>query len=101
MPETCFRICWPDGTLETCYSPSLVVKDFLLPGETYPLADFVARSRMALDIASDRVEAKYGWRCSRAAAQLVRIETAAAAFSGLPNARVTVEAFDEGGVANR
>jgi uncharacterized repeat protein (TIGR04042 family) len=88
-----FRIRWPDGTAETCYSPSLVVKDFLSPGESYALADFLDRSRTALDIASARVEAKYGWRCSRAMAQLARIETAVAAFVELADARVTVEAF--------
>jgi len=26
MPEMRFRIRWPDGVAETCYSPSLVVK---------------------------------------------------------------------------
>ena len=29
MPEMRFRIRWPDGSTESCYSPSLVVKDFL------------------------------------------------------------------------
>jgi uncharacterized repeat protein (TIGR04042 family) len=95
MPEMRFLIRWPDGTAETCYSPSLVMKDFLAPGTTYPLADFVARSRNALNIASDRVEAKYGGPCSRAMAQLERIESAAEAFAGLADARVTVEAFEE------
>lgn len=95
MPEMHFLIRWPDGTAETCYSPSLVVKDFLSPGQIYPLADFLDRSRTALNIASERVEAKYGWRCSRAAAQLTRIETAARAFSSLPDPQVTVETFEE------
>ena len=49
MPEMRFFIRWPDGKTETCYSPSLVVKDFLSPGKTYPLADFVERSRSALN----------------------------------------------------
>jgi uncharacterized repeat protein (TIGR04042 family) len=95
MPEMRFFIRWPDGSAESCYSPSLVVKDFLAPGESYPLADFLARSRAALKIASDRVAAKYGWRCSRALAQLTRIETAAEAFSALPDAAVIVENFEE------
>ena len=55
MPEMRFHIRWPDGAVETCYSPSLVVKDFFSPGESYPLADFLQRSRTALDIASERV----------------------------------------------
>jgi uncharacterized repeat protein (TIGR04042 family) len=95
MPEMRFLIRWPDGTAESCYSPSLVVKDFFAPGQSYPLPDFLARSRTALQAASDRVKAQYGWRCSRALAQLARIETAAAAYSSFPEARVRVDAFDE------
>jgi uncharacterized repeat protein (TIGR04042 family) len=95
MPEMRFFIRWPDGMAETCYSPSLVVKDFLSPGTTYPLADFVERSRTALNIASERVQAKYGFACSRAEAQLARIETAAKAFARVPDPRVTVDAFEE------
>jgi uncharacterized repeat protein (TIGR04042 family) len=95
MPEMRFLIRWPDGSAEACYSPSLVVKDYLSPGEGYALADFVARSRTALNIASERVEEKYGWPCSRAMAQLARIETAAGAFSALPDARVAVDVFEE------
>jgi uncharacterized repeat protein (TIGR04042 family) len=90
-----FFIRWPDGRAETCYSPSLVVKDFLAPDKTYPLADFVARSRTALNIASQRVEEKYGFPCPRAQAQLARIESAAGAFTDVPDARVTVDAFEE------
>ncbi len=57
MPEMRFLIRWPDGTAESCYSPSLVVKEFFSPGERYPLSDFLARSRTALNVASDRVKA--------------------------------------------
>ena len=95
MPEMRFLIRWPDGRAENCYSPSLVIKDFLSPGQSYSLDDFVGRSRTALDIASDRVEAKYGYRCSRAVATLARIEKVAASFADAPNARVIVEAFED------
>ena len=94
MPEMHFRIRWPDGSAEACYSPSLVIKEFFNPGESYSLADFLTRSRTALAIASDRVEEKYGHACSRAAAQLLRIESAASSFADLPEAQVTVEAFE-------
>jgi uncharacterized repeat protein (TIGR04042 family) len=90
-----FLIRWPDGMAESCYSPSLVIKDFFAPGTTYPLADFVERSRSALNIASDRVRAKYGFACSSAMDQLARIETTAQAFAHLPDARVSVDAFEE------
>jgi uncharacterized repeat protein (TIGR04042 family) len=97
MPETRFLIRWPDGTAESCYSPSLVIRDYLVPGETYALADFLALSRTALAIASDRVKAKYGVPCGRARAQLARIEAAAADFGGLPDACVTVDGFEDDG----
>ncbi|OZA93997.1 MAG: hypothetical protein B7X67_27305, partial [Rhizobiales bacterium 39-66-18] len=64
MPEMRFHIRWPDGTKEACYSPSLVIKDHFAPGETYTLADFLAKSRDALTTASERVRAKYGRPCS-------------------------------------
>jgi uncharacterized repeat protein (TIGR04042 family) len=95
MPEMHFRIRWPDGTSETCYSPSLVMKDYFAEGATYPLADFLQRSRTALNIASERVRAKYGWPCSRAIAQLARIESAAATFAANPDAHIAVDAFEE------
>jgi len=95
MPEMRFRIRWPDGTTEDCYSPSLAIKDFFAVGASYPLAEFVTRSRTALHIASERVKDKYGWRCSRAAAQLARIEAAAQGFTALPDARVVVDAFED------
>ncbi len=95
MPEMRFHIRWPDGRAEACYSPSLVIKDYFVPGESYDLADFLARSRTALQIASDRVAARYGMPCSRALHQLARIEAAASAFADSPHPRVSVDAFDE------
>ncbi len=92
MPEMRFHVRWPDGRREACYSPSLVVRDFLTPGESYPLDDFVAKSRTALTIASDRVREKYGFSCSAAMDQLARIEAAAARQA--PGGYVTVEAFE-------
>ena len=95
MPEMRFRIRWPSGAQENCYSPSLVIKDFFAPGESYPVADFLARSREALTIASDRVKARYGWPCSLALGQLRSIEAAGRAFAADGDARVTVLAFEE------
>jgi uncharacterized repeat protein (TIGR04042 family) len=94
MPEMRFCIRWPDGAVERCYSPSLAIQQFFAPGESYPLADFVERSRVALNVASDRVQAKHGYACSPAAAQLQRIEAVAKTFADLPAARVTIDAFE-------
>ena len=81
MPEMRFDIEWPDGSRESCYSPSLVIKDYFAPGQIYGLAEFLQLSRTALTIASARVQQKFGFPCSRALGQLARIEAAAARFS--------------------
>lgn len=94
MPEMLFNIRWPDGVEERCYSPSLVVTDHMTPGESYDVADFVGRARTALNIASERVRAKYGFACSSALDQLARIESEAARFADAPEARVTVTSFE-------
>ena len=94
MPEMRFHIRWPDGRAESCYSPSLVIADYLKEGESYGVADFVDLSRTALSIASERVRAKYGFPCSLALGQLQRIEAAARGYS--PDARVRVETFESG-----
>ncbi|GJE78282.1 MULTISPECIES: MSMEG_0570 family nitrogen starvation response protein [Methylorubrum] len=92
MPEMRFHVRWPDGRREACYSPSLVVKDFLAPGESYSLDDFVEKTRAALTIASERVREKYGFACSSALDQLARIEATAKRHE--PGGRVTVETFE-------
>ncbi|MGB3616053.1 MAG: MSMEG_0570 family nitrogen starvation response protein [Elainellaceae cyanobacterium] len=93
MPEMQFTIRWPDGAQEVCYSPSLVIEEYLTPGEDYALEDFVARSRTALTIASDRVQKKYGFPCSRALGQLQRIEAKADGYSALEQPTVAVVEF--------
>ena len=95
MPEIRFQIQWPDGSQETCYSPSLVVKDYFSPGETYPLEVFVDRVRAALNTASDRVQAKYGFPCGRALGQLQSIENRATQFSHLEAPQVSLMQFLE------
>lgn len=80
MPEIHFHIQWPDGSVETCYSPSLVVQKYFTPDTVYPLPDFIARARTALGIASDRVQAKFGFPCSRALGQLERLEAKASIY---------------------
>lgn len=93
MPEMRFVIAWPDGQEETCYSPSLVIRDFFAEGGVYSLPDFLDRSRKAFTIASDRVEAKYGFPCSLARGQLARIEAAAARFTADETSGVHCKAF--------
>lgn len=94
MPVMHFHVRWPDQSEMRCYSPSLVVRDYLEPGRTYGLADFLARSREALGIASERVRAKFGFACSQAMDQLAEIEQCARRFETQADATVTVLAFD-------
>jgi uncharacterized repeat protein (TIGR04042 family) len=93
MPELRFSITWPDGAAETCYSPSTVIRNHFTPGTTYPLPDFLARSRAALTAASNRVRQIHGSPCSLALGQLARIETTAARYA--PTDHVKFISFKE------
>lgn len=94
MPEMHFTVRWPDGQEQTCYSPSLVVQDYLSPGQRYPLPDFLERTQRALSIASERVAAKYGFACSRAMDQWSAIASQADAFRAQPEAQIEVLRFE-------
>lgn len=90
-----FSICWPDGKTDLCYSPSLVIKDYLSEGQSYSLQDFLNRTSTALLIASDRVKEKYGRSCSLALSQLAQIEAACKSYRDTPDASVRVNQFIE------
>jgi len=81
MPEVIFKVRWPDGKVEDCYSPSTVIFDFLKEGESYRLNDFVDLSTKALNLASERVFKKYGFRCTSADNQLAKILATADSFT--------------------
>jgi uncharacterized repeat protein (TIGR04042 family) len=87
-----YTVRWPDATQTTCYSPSLVVREWLQPGQDYPLDDFMDRVRQATAIASERVRARYGFPCSRAAAQLAALEDRRRHYADTD--RVQVLSFD-------
>jgi uncharacterized repeat protein (TIGR04042 family) len=73
MPEITFIVRLPDGVKMECYSPSTIVRDYFRAGESMPMIEFVNRSKSALNQASERVKAKYGFECSSAMAQINRI----------------------------
>lgn len=73
MPEITFTVRLPDGAKMECYSPSTVVRKYFRTGESMPMNEFVSRSKTALNEASDRVKAKYGFSCSSAMSQLSQI----------------------------
>jgi uncharacterized repeat protein (TIGR04042 family) len=94
MPEMYFEVTWPTGKRERCYSPSLVIEDHMAVGDSYPVDDFVARARTALELAAERVRTKYGFSCSAARAQLAQIERTAQQLSEEERAGlVHIEAF--------
>jgi uncharacterized repeat protein (TIGR04042 family) len=95
MPEIYFQIRWSDGKQDTCYSPSLIVKEYFTPQSEYSLDDFLTRSRTSLQIASDRVLAKYGMPCSLALGQLQQIEATAKTYQDLPDPKVQFLHFIE------
>ncbi len=94
MPEIYFQIAWPDNSENSCYSPSLIVQEYFSPDTEYDLVDFVERSRTALNIASDRVRAKYGFPCGLALRQLQEIETKAIKFAELNHPKVKFIKFN-------
>jgi len=94
MPEIRFQIAWPDNSEDNCYSPSLIVKEYFAADTEYDLVDFVERSRTALNIASDRVRAKYGYPCGLALGQLQEIEVKSAQFANLSNPKVRFIKFN-------
>ena len=95
MPEVRFQIQWPDGVEESCYSPSLVIKQYLESEAEYALSDFLERSRTALQEGSKRVEAKFGFPCSLALGQLKRLEAKSSHYADQVDAKVRVLKFSD------
>lgn len=82
MPEMRFEVEWPDGRRSSCYSPSLVMHDYLTVGQSYPVEEFLRRSTEALESAAERVRARFGFSCTSAAAQQDALAAAAARYQG-------------------
>jgi uncharacterized repeat protein (TIGR04042 family) len=91
VPEVYFDITLPSGEPMRCYSPSLIVTELLSAGARYPVFEFRARARAALEIASERVRLKYGFSCSAALDQLGVLERE---LAKLPvEAQIVVQGF--------
>ena len=94
MPEMHFKVKWPSGHVEDCYSPSYIIEEHLSEGADYEVDDFVARVRTALNIASERVFARYGFECSSALDQLRAVEeTAQTLDASLRSGKVRILSF--------
>lgn len=74
MPAVNFYLRWPNGEEERCYSPSTVIYDYFNAGESLSVDAFMQRAEKALNKASDRVEQRYGYACSSANDQLMKLQ---------------------------
>lgn len=74
MPAVHFEVTWPDGEQSSYYSPSTVIKEFFEQNTPYTQQEFSQRVFNALDEASERVRAKYGFACSAAADEARKIK---------------------------
>jgi uncharacterized repeat protein (TIGR04042 family) len=83
-----FTVRWPDGRVDECYSPSLVMWDHLEIGAEYSVDDFTARATAALTEAGERVRARYGFLCTSALAQAEEIRARAALLDAAAPVRV-------------
>jgi uncharacterized repeat protein (TIGR04042 family) len=88
MPEVLLELEWPDGRRTRLYSPSTVILRHLPPGETLPVATLRSRALLALEEASERVRARYGFACTRTDEERVRLEATLAGYA--PDALVTI-----------
>ena len=88
MPEVHFQVQWPDGEITRCYSPSTIVLEYFQEGLHLTVGELSKRSVEALDHASRRVEAKFGYRCTSAAAQRDVILSTAKRFRDTEDARI-------------
>jgi uncharacterized repeat protein (TIGR04042 family) len=88
MPEVRLRLEWPDGQSTEFYSPSTVVYEFLQPGEELSVAELGERGLLALQAASERVRARYGFACSRTDEEAVRLQALLDRFQAQERVRV-------------
>lgn len=68
------QLRWPDGEASHFYSPSTVVYEFLKPGETLTVAELEQKGLSALQQASERVRARYGFACTRTDEEATKLQ---------------------------
>ena len=91
MPEVRFTCAGPTTASASAIRPRPSCTSTCAPANAMTCADFMARSRTALTLASERVRLKYGYACSSAMDQLARLEAGASRFETDAGATVTVE----------
>jgi uncharacterized repeat protein (TIGR04042 family) len=80
MPEVHLNLEWPDGTISQLYSPSTVILQRLRPGQSLPVSALRIQGIAALQEASERVRARYGFACTRTNEERLKLEPMASRF---------------------
>ncbi len=80
MPEVRLTLAWPDGHTSELYSPSTVILSFLRPGDQLPVGELRRKGSEALQEASERVRARYGFACTRTDEEQRKLEQIASAY---------------------
>ena len=75
MPETILTVKWPNGEMESIYSPSTIIKKYFEPGDQMKIKEFENKSQEAFEHASKRVELVRGFACSAAMSSLQKIKS--------------------------
>ena len=74
MPSVNFTVKWPNGQQENFYSPSTIVYEYFKKGQQWQGYEFLTQAETALQAASERVRARYGFACSSAMDTFNRIQ---------------------------
>lgn len=89
MPEVRLQLQWPDGATSEFYSPSTVVLDYLRPGDALSVAELEQVGVRALQEASERVRARYGFACTRTDEEERRLRQLLGGYAAEATVRVT------------
>jgi len=89
MPEVVLQLCWPDGDASSFYSPSTVIYDFFKPGDTLSIAELEQKAFAALEEASERVRARYGFACTRTNEEAGKLRRKIAKYSASEKVRIS------------
>jgi uncharacterized repeat protein (TIGR04042 family) len=81
MPEVHLTLEWPDGSTSALYSPSTVILQRLRPGQSLPVSTLRIQGIAALQEASERVRARYGFACTRTNEERHKLERMASRFA--------------------
>lgn len=80
MPVTYVHIKWPNKQTDKIYSPSSVIEEYFNVGETLGVNEFLLKCNEGLAEASERVRKKFGYACTSAQAESLRITTMGKTF---------------------